>query len=583
MHLKQAHNKKTGRTYLSIVQSYWDKERGSSRAKTIEKIGYLDELQKVHADPISHFKNLVAEKNAQSIQASTGNIIKFSKDQILEKSTSNRKNYGYIVIVKLLTELGLERFLINKKQSTKLECSTSSIMKLLVISRILSPGSKKRAFLEKEKYFDFEGDKNFDLNSIYRSLSHFSTLSKDIQLLIHSRIIKHYGRKTALVYYDITNYYFEIDKEDELRKKGYSKENRKSPIVQLGLSMDEEGIPISYELFPGNESEKLHLRPMISELVRKYEAGKIIVVADSAQNTGNNIWYLDNAKQNYVFSQSIAGGSTEFKNYVTSEVGYDWFEEKYKRKSRVCRREITVDFIRGTDTIKRKVLVDQRQIVFYSEKYAKRAKEKREAVIKKAHNIINNPGAYTSATSYGALKYVKNVEVDKKTGALKESKGTPLFDFEKLQEEEQYDGYYAIVTNVFNEGEDPTKFDDDAIIGMYRGLWKIEDCFRISKSDLETRPVYLSREDRIEAHFLLCFIALVVMRLIQKRVHNRFSAERLVEAMNKISCSLEEENWFLFDHRCDVTDALGEVFELDFTKKRMTRSDIKKALGTAKK
>jgi transposase len=234
--------------------------------------------------------------------------------------------------------------------------------------------------------------------------------------------------------------------------------------------MDEEGIPISYELFPGNESEKLHLRPMVSELVRKYEAGKIIVVADSAQNTGNNIWYLDNAKQGYVFSQSIAGGSTEFKSYVTSHDGYVWFEEKYKRKSRVCRREITVDFVKGKDTVKKKVLVDQRQIVFYSEKYAKRAKEKREAVIKKAHQIINNPGAYTSATTYGALKYVKNIEIDKKTGEIKESKGKPSFDLEKLQEEEKYDGYYSIVTNVFNEGKDPAKFDDDAIISMYRGL-----------------------------------------------------------------------------------------------------------------
>ena len=583
MHLKQAHNKKTGRTYLSIVQSYRDKEKGYSTSKTIEKIGYLDELQKIYDDPIAHFKNLVAEKNEKNQQSAEENIIKFNKHQILEKGTSNRKNYGYIIIVKILTELGLEQLLINRKRTTKLECSTNSIMKLLIISRILSPGSKKRAFHEKERYFDFEGDNNFDLNNVYRSLSHFAELAKDIQLLIHSRIIKYYGRKTELVYYDITNYYFEIDKEDELRKKGYSKENRKSPIIQLGLSMDEDGIPISYELFPGNESEKLHLRPMVSELIRKYNAGKVIVVADSAQNTGNNIWYLDSAKQRYVFSQSIAGGSAEFKDYVTSESGYDWFGEKYKRKSRVCRREITVDFVKGQDIVKKKVLVDQRQIVFYSEKYAKRAKEKREAVIKKAHNIINNPGAYTSATSYGALKYVKNVEVDKKTGELKESRGKPLFDFEKLQEEEKYDGYYAIVTNVFNEGEDPTKFDDDIIIGMYRGLWKIEDCFRISKSDLETRPIYLTRKDRIESHFLLCFIALVVMRLIQKRVNNSISAEKLIEAMNKLSCSQEEENWFLFDHRCDVTDALGEAFELNFTKKRMTRSEIKKISGTVKK
>jgi len=583
MHLKQAHNKKTGRTYLSIVQSYRDKEKGYSSAKTIEKIGYLDDLQKIYDDPISHFKNIVAEKNLQSIQESAEYTIKFNKNQILEKGTSNRKNYGYIAILKILTELGLERFLINRRQATKFEYNTSTIMKLLIISRILSPGSKKRAFDEREKYFDFEGNKKFDLVSIYRALSHFSKLSKDIQLLIHNRVSKHYGRKTNLVYYDITNYYFEIDKEDDLRKKGYSKENKRSPIVQLGLSMDEEGIPISYELFPGNESEKLHLRPAVSELIRKYDFSRIITVADSAQNTGNNIYYLEQAKQGYVFSQSIAGGSEEFKNYVTSEDGYTWFEKQYKRKSRVCRREITVDFLRGNKTYKKKVLVDQRQIVFYSEKYAKRAREKREAVIKKAHLIVNNPGAYTSATSFGALKYVKNVEVDKKTGEIKEAKGKPLFDFHKLQEEEKYDGYYSIVTNVFDEGKDTSKFDDDAIIGMYRGLWKIEDCFRVSKSDLESRPVFLSREERIEAHFLICFISLVIIRLLQKRTNNTYSAEKLIEAMNNISCTQEESNLFLFDHRCDVSDALGKALNLDFTKKRMTRADIKNNLAGAKK
>jgi len=477
----------------------------------------------------------------------------------------------------------LERFLINRRQASKFEYNTNSIMKLLVISKILSPGSKKRAYEERHKYFDFETKDIFDLNGIYRSLSYFSKYTKEIQLLIHNRITKVYGRKTNLIYYDITNYYFEIEKEDELRKKGYSKENRKSPIVQLGLSMDEDGIPISYELFPGNESEKLHLRPMVSELVRKYDAGKLITVADSAQNTGNNIYYLDQAKQSYVFSQSIAGGSDEFKKYVIKEEGYLWFGEKYKRKSRVCRREIWVEFVRGEETFKKKVLTDQRQIVFYSEKYAKRAKEKREAVVKKAHRIISNPGAYTNATSYGALKYVKNVEVDKRTGEIKESKGKPLFDFEKLKEEEKYDGYYALVTNVFNEGDSSTKFDDDAIIGMYRGLWKIEDCFRISKNDLEARPVFLSREDRIESHFLICFISLVIMRLIQKRTSNAISAEKLIEAMNKLSCSLEEENLFLFDYRSDVTDTLGKAFDLDFTKKRLTRSEIKKNLGTVKK
>jgi transposase len=338
----------------------------------------------------------------------------------------------------------------------------------------LSPGSKKKAYEEMGRYFDFEKKDAFNLLDIYRSLSHFASLEKDIQLLIHERITKKYGRNLELIYYDVTNYYFEIDMEDELRKKGFGKDGKKSPLVQMGLAMDAEGLPISYELFPGNESEKLHLRPMVLELISKYESGRVIAVADSAQNTGNNVYYLDKGKQGYVFSQSVRGGSQAFKDYVTDETGYEWVGEEYKRKSSVEKREIYVDFDRKDGTThKKKVFVDQRQIVFYSKKYAVRSKAKRDASIKKAQKIIDNPSAYTKATSYGALKYVMNVEVDKDTGEIKEAKkGKPCFNFEAIREEEKYDGYYAIVTNLFDEGENKGKYDDGKIIDIYRGLWR---------------------------------------------------------------------------------------------------------------
>jgi transposase len=456
-------------------------------------------------------------------------------------------------------------------------------MKLLVISRILSPGSKKRAFEEMGRYFDFEKKDAFNLVDIYRALSHFSKYEQAIVRQIHDRITKNYERNLDLIYYDVTSYYFEIDLEDELRKKGYSKENRKSPIVQMGLAMDADGLPISYELFPGNESEKLHLRPMVSEIVRRYDADRVIAVADSAQNTGNNIYYLDKGQQGYIFSQSIQGGSESFKKYVIDPADYIWYGEKYRRKSRVERREINVDFERADGTThKKKVLVDQRQIVFYSEKYAIRSKIKREAVIKKAQKIIDNPAAYTSATSYGALKYIKNVTVDKKTGEIKKTAETPCFDLDKILEEEKYDGYYAIVTNVFDEGIYEGKFDDDKIIDLYRGLWRIEDSFRVTKEELESRPVHLSREERIRAHFLTCYISLVIVRLIQKRTGYNYSPAKLIEAINKISCTNESENLFLFDYRNDVTDALGQAFDIDFTKQRLTRKEIKKFLGDAK-
>ena len=584
MYLKKAENKKTGRTYLSMVHSYRDKERGHARTKTIEKFGYLDELQKQYDDPISHFTEYVTLCNKQEAHEAVEYTITAKRDEELPNNINLRKNYGYAVILKVIAELGLETFLNRRKLSTKITCNTSAVMRLLIISRILSPGSKKRAFEERDRYFDFERKESFDLKDIYRCLSHFSDISKDAQKLIHERISKRYGRKTDLMYYDCTNYYFEIDLEDELRRKGPGKEHRPNPIVQLGLSMDEEGIPIAYEIFPGSESEKLHLRPMFSELVREYDTGKMIAVADSAQNTGNNIYYLDKARHGYVFSQSIRGGSADFKQYVLNPEGYEWHGEKYMRKSCVRRREILVDFVRLDGSMhKKKVTVDQRQIIFYSEKYAVRSKLKREQVIKKAQQIISNTAAYTSATSYGALKYVKNVEVDKKTGEIKPSKGKPAFDMDKLLEDEKYDGYYAIVTNVFNEGKHYGKFDDDAIIDIYHGLWRIEDNFRVSKSDLEARPIYLSRKERINAHFLICFICMVIIQLIRKRTDYLYSPAKLIDAMNNISCSNEHGNLYLFDYRSDISDKLGEAYDLDFTKKRLTRTRIKNFLAEAKK
>jgi transposase len=569
-----------------MVHNYRDKVKGYSRTRTIESFGYLDELEKIYSDPISHFKKVVDERNLAEKQDAAEYIIAERKNLTLEKNTVNRKNYGYIVIMKLFYELGLDRFLINRQQrDTQIRYSTSTIMKLLVISRILSPGSKKKAYDERHRYFDFEREEAFGLADIYRSLTHYAGIENEIQLLMHDRITEKYGRDMKTIYYDVTNYYFEIDMEDELRKKGISKEHSPNPIVQMGLAMDADGLPISYELFPGNESEKLHLRPMVFELISKYESGKIIAVADSSQNTGNNIYYLDSGRQGYVFSQSIRSGSQSFKDYVTDDAGYEWFGEEYKLKSRVERREIQVDFDRKDGTMhKKKVLVDQRQIVFYSEKYAVRSKAKREAALLKAQKIIDNPAAYTRATSYGALKYVMNVDVDKDTGEIKETKkGKPCLNFDTLREDEKYDGYYAIVTNLFDEGKNKGQYSDGKIIDIYRGLWRIEDSFRVTKEELEARPVFLSREDRIRAHFLICYIALVILRLIQKRTGYNYSTEKLIEAMNNISCSNESENIFLFDYRDDITDALGETFGFDFSKKRLSRKEIKYSLGDAKK
>ena len=583
MYLKRSTNKETGRLHLSICRNYYDKRRGYAGTVTIETLGYLDELKKDYDDPIAYFEAVVDEMNAKAEAEDGEYTFKVKKGEKLERNSCTRKNYGYIVPMKIFYELGIDRFLLNRQRKTKIGHGTNAVMKLLVLSRLVDPGSKRHDYLKRGRFFDFEKEDSFSLEDIYRDLTHFSKLSRDLQKHLHERVVKQYGRELGLVYYDVTNYYFEIDKEDKLRQKGYSKEHRHDPIVNLGLAMDSEGIPIAYEVFPGAESEKLHLRSMSRLLWQKLGTGKVIYVADKAQNTGDNINYIQSGKHGYVFSQTIAGGAGDLKKWVLDEEGYvplyedaGTKEVKYKRKSAMADRIIEVSVINDCKEAKRKVPIQQKIVAFYSEKYALRQKIKRAAVVQKAYRIMQNPTQYTKATSYGALKYLKNIEIDKKTGEIKEPKAKPVFDFEKLEEEEKYDGYYALVTNQFS-------MSDDEIIETYQGLWKIEDCFKITKSDFETRPIYVAREERIEAHFLTCFIALLIVKLIRKRLGNEHSVEQILEAIRNVSCSWESENFYLFDYRDDTVDAMGEAFGLDFTNRRLSRGEIKKNLASVKK
>jgi len=452
-------------------------------------------------------------------------------------------------------------------------------MMLLVVSRLLSPGSKKKAFKEKNRYFERF---NFSLADVYRGLSHYPKLTKEFQRYLHEQVQEKYGSDTKTIYYDVTNFYFKIDEADEFCKYGRSKEHRHNPVVQMGLAMDNDGVPLHYKLFPGNKLDKETFRSIIGEVRKNYDTGRVVVVADMGIITGDNIYYLTGGKNRngYVFSFSVRGGTEAFKTYVLDENGYvntngqpAGEEAEFKIKSRPVARDINVT-MRNGKTAKR--VVYEKQVLFWASKYAKKAKAEREEVEKKAMALVADPEKYSRATSYGAAKYIKNLEFYKKTGEPIEGKKGSCFDDEKLAQEELYDGYYAIVTS---ELEMP----DWKIIDTYRGLWEIEETFRVTKGTLETRPVYVSREDRIGAHFLTCFIALVIIRIIQKKTKRRYSAEKIVECLNKIACSNEQDNLYLFDYRSEISDAIGSALGIDFTRKRLQLSEIKNILAESKK
>ena len=247
---------------------------------------------------------------------------------------------------------------------------------------------------------------------------------------------------------------------------------------------------------------------------------------------------------------------------------------EYMVKSRIIGREINITMQDGSTKTR---IVYEKQVVFWSKKYANKAKADREKVISKAKDMVDNPSKYDKSTSYGAAKYVENIAYDKKTKqVIAATKKELKFDESKVLEEEKYDGYYSIVTSEM-------KMSTQKIIDIYRGMWEIEETFRITKGSLEARPVYVSRKDRINAHFLSCFIALVIIRLLQKLTGKVYSSDRIIDCLNKISCSKEEDNLYLFDYRSDISDAIGEALDIDFTKKRLRLGEIKSIIADAKK
>ena len=267
--------------------------------------------------------------------------LKLNKNEHLHENTDNCKNFGYVALSKVYHELEIDKFLINKFKARKFsEFKFNNIMKLLVFARALFPDSKKSTYENKDLFFE---NTNFSLEEVYNALTYIEPYKEQLQQYIYQHIQEQYKPTNEVAFYDVTNYYFEIDDNDDFRKKGVNKEHRPNPIVQMGLFMDSLGLPMCYDLFEGNTNDCLTLKPMVQELQKNYDVGKVIVVADKGLNTGNNIAYQKAIGNGYVMSLSVRGANQDLKNYVLSEEGYEYNQDKtYKKKSRKCPREIII-------------------------------------------------------------------------------------------------------------------------------------------------------------------------------------------------------------------------------------------------
>jgi transposase len=574
---------KNGRIILTLTYGF--RENGKIRQKNVETLGYLDDLEKIYDDPIAHFREIARQRTQEEAIAAEPICLTIDSKAEISQYEIGLKNFGYAVLEKLYHELGIHTFFQRHENRLNIDFNLNAIFRMLVYSRILDPGSKKQAYDQQDRFFETMAP---SLESVYRSLDYFDRFNLDLQAWLNEAVKKQYGRNQEYAFYDVTNYYFEIDEEDELRRRGPSKEHRPNPIVQMGLLLDSRGLPMAYHLFPGNESEKLSLNPLLSRLKEDYGLGRLVVVADKGLNCGDNIAYQVAQGNGYIYSQSIRGADEEFKRYVLEQNGYRPNGENSKCKSRLYPREISFTNAQGK---KEKTRIDQKQVVFYSQDYADQARYERNRTVAKAKKYLKNPAGLSRALAYSAASYIKGLQVNE-DGEIVETKAQLYLDEARIREEEQYDGYYAIVTSELTSSAAD-------IIETYHGLWKIEEAFKISKSDLRTRPVYVSLEAHIEAHFLTCFVALLVIRLLELRMNQAklpvsgghaqkdasrlFSAFELIDSLRKYTCSHVGENIYNFHYTDDVVRSMEKVFGLDLNKRFRKRSDIRNFLAAMKK
>ncbi len=590
-----------GITRLYFYESYY--ENGKTKQKCVENLGRLDELKKQFDDPLSHFKK-TAEQRTQEKRASRSASLNIDLAASMDTDEDNLKNVGYTVLKELYKQLELDKFWKGIQKKTSIQYDLEAVFRLLVFSRILYPASKMDTFHNKKVYFEnFDG---FALNDVYKALDLFDQYDEQLQAWIYKHSSAICERDMSVSYFDCTNYYFDIGRSDmdtfgddggpvdkkgnpaeiKYRKRGPEKNHRPDPIVEMGLLMDKNGIPLAFDLFPGNESEKLHMRPIINRVKNQFDSGRVIFVADRGLNTSDNIYFLNgdnkadyNPRDGYVYGQSVRGADAEFKEWVLKD-GYktekftdeDGRELTFIHKSRIHPKTIQVNVtVPGQKKKKKKsVSIDQKQMAYYSEKYARKQKRDREVMIARAKDLIAHPKKYDKVTAAGSGAYVQNIAFDKSTGEIVEGRELVL-DEAKIAEEEKYDGYYSIVTSEL-------RMSDQEIRDTYRGLARIEETFKISKTEFESRPVFVWTNAHIEGHFATCFTALVLIRLLQAKLGSRYPIGKTIESLRKYNCTQIDTTLYQFIYYDEILKECGEIFGLELNNRYRTREQIRRLL-----
>ncbi len=540
-----------GHKYLQIVESY--KKQGVSKHKIIANLGRADVL---------------INSGLENIVASLYKLVNKEKTKLRDITTLKeeaRLNYGYIVYKKLWNKYSLNQLIKTIGENKKIEYDIEQIVFWLVINRLLSPSSKRAHYLSRQKYINSENET--ELHQIYRSLDVLAENKEKIEEDIFNKNRNLFNMQIDVVFYDVTTFHFESQRKDELRDFGFSKANKVNEVqVVMGLLIDNEGRPIGYELFPGNTFDGKTMLRILRKLKTKFNINRIVIVADKGLNSKINFKEIKSNGFDYIVSSRIKNMSKKLQNQILDEKGYISYSEGYKYKVIDYENEVVY---KNEETKKTEQLILKEKIVCtYSDKRAIKDKRDRQRAVEKAKELLEN-------RDYGKLKrksgYKKYINIE----------GSPAqsynLDEKRIKTDARFDGYYAISYSKLD-------LSPEEVISQYHNLYRIEESFRLLKSTMKTRPIYLRKKEHIEGHFVICFFAFLLERELELRLRKRkieYSSEKIKEALNSLEFSkikIENETLYLRGKYEPLASKIMGILKIKLPQKLNTTEQIEEFL-----
>lgn len=582
MRLKVTKSKNAASLY--VIKSVYNSKTQSNSSKIVEKLGTEIELrEKLNgADPYEWAKEYIKRLNEEEKEQTRKILVPFEQSKIILKGEQRSFNGGYLFLQKIYHELKLNKICKDISQKYKFDFDLDSILSRLIYSRVIFPSSKLATYELSKRFIE---QPNFDLHQIYRALEVLAKENDFIQSCLYENSLKVSRRNTGILYYDCTNYFFEIEQEDGNKQYGPSKDHKPNPIIQMGLFMDGDGIPLAFSINRGNMNEQLTLKPLEKKIISDFELSKFIICTDAGLASEDNRKFNSKDDRAFITTQSIKKLKEHLKKWALDPDG--WKLTVSEKTYDISKLDEMINKATTEDKAKIKAAVfykerwikengfEQRLIVTYSIRYRDYQRKIRSSQIERARKVIDtNPIKIKKCNpnDYKRFIHKTNYTQDGEVAA----KEIYSIDSSLIEKEEAFDGFYGVCTNL----ED----DVSEIIKVNHRRWEIEECFRIMKNEFKARPVYLRNDDRIEAHFTTCFISLIIYRLLEKKLEEKYTCHEIISGLRDMGfLEVKGEGYVPTYTRTDFTDAIHDAFNFRTDYQIVTTNMMKKIFKDTKK